>query len=489
MAIYHVSVSKISKAKGGSAVAHSAYISGEKEYSEADAKFKKYGHEDRVGFNQVFLCENAPQEYENHEVLWNAVEKAEKAGNAEVARKINVALPKELSPDKNIELSKKIGRYFANQGMCIEIAVHNLEREEGKEYNPHAHGEATVRAIREDGSWAPKSKKAYLCRNSEGDEKYMTADQFKASKGEGWEKVYKYHNGNDWKQLTPSEASREENSDYKRASKYPVDMKVNYTNWSDNETLQKWRKDIADMINHELELKEQSLRREYADESIRLDRVDHRSHKERGLEEKGIMPTIHEGYKAREIERQGGISERMQINRETRKSNRLIQSLLDNAKQWAEQAKTISEQLRAAKDMLDERVKEQLERFKKLRSKNKHTETKEVPSLPGSASESVAKRKLRDRYPETTVCGVAIPAGQTVDFKTLRDEAAKGTSIADAVSKSLADIPAGKTEKYYKAMHRARDEEFIRDDYEKHSARGTQLDQEISYSNDEWPSR
>ena len=49
--------------------------------------------------------------------------------------------------------------------------------------------------------------------------------------------------------------------------------------------------------------------------------IDHRSNEARGLEEE---PTIHEGYVARQIEKEGGISERCEFNRDTKERNGLI---------------------------------------------------------------------------------------------------------------------------------------------------------------------
>ncbi len=54
------------------------------------------------------------------------------------------------------------------------------------------------------------------------------------------------------------------------------------------------------------------------------DRIDHRSHAERGLDEK---PTIHEGVSARKMEAAGYISERCKINRQIKADNALIRRL------------------------------------------------------------------------------------------------------------------------------------------------------------------
>ena len=53
-------------------------------------------------------------------------------------------------------------------------------------------------------------------------------------------------------------------------------------------------------------------------------RIDHRSHAERGLDEK---PTIHEGVNARIIEKMGYVSDRCELNRQIRADNALMRQL------------------------------------------------------------------------------------------------------------------------------------------------------------------
>ena len=65
-------------------------------------------------------------------------------------------------------------------------------------------------------------------------------------------------------------------------------------------------------------------------EGCELDeRIDHRSHKDRGLLE---QPTIHEGVIAIAMERKGYISERCEINRQIRKDNSFLRNIMDTIK-------------------------------------------------------------------------------------------------------------------------------------------------------------
>ena len=54
------------------------------------------------------------------------------------------------------------------------------------------------------------------------------------------------------------------------------------------------------------------------------ERIDHRSHADRGLTE---QPTIHEGVVARALEKKGIISDRCEINRQINADNALLREL------------------------------------------------------------------------------------------------------------------------------------------------------------------
>ena len=57
------------------------------------------------------------------------------------------------------------------------------------------------------------------------------------------------------------------------------------------------------------------------------ERIDHRSHAERGLEE---QPTIHEGVAARAMEAKGFISDRCELNRQIKADNALLRTLRES---------------------------------------------------------------------------------------------------------------------------------------------------------------
>jgi len=149
MAIYRLSAKTISRGKGQSAIAAAAYRSGEKLYDETFNRTKDYGKKSGVLHAEVMLPESAPKEYENRQVLWNQVEASEKRKDSQLAREIQLALPKELSRDQNQELVFDFCKTeFVDRGMIADICIHDEFNGNG---NHHAHVMLTTREVKEDG--------------------------------------------------------------------------------------------------------------------------------------------------------------------------------------------------------------------------------------------------------------------------------------------------------------------------------------------------
>ena len=114
--------------------------------------------------------------------------------------------------------------------------------------------------------------------------------------------------------MTPSEA---EAKGLTRLSKHPKSSKYGRQNplserWNSEEQLILWRKAWADATNRFLE------------RAGNEERVDHRSHAERGLDE---QPTVHEGVAARAMEAAGIVSDRCELNRQIKADNLLLRTL------------------------------------------------------------------------------------------------------------------------------------------------------------------
>ncbi|MFT9601095.1 MobQ family relaxase [Mesobacillus sp.] len=146
MAIYHFSAKVISRAKGQSAVASASYRSGERLEDERTGEVKFYKRNVQPE-TMILAPSHSPEWVQDRERLWNEVEKAEKRVNSQLAREINIALPKELSNDHQKELIHDyVQKEFVSKGMVADVAIHRDDKE-----NPHAHVMLTTREISEQG--------------------------------------------------------------------------------------------------------------------------------------------------------------------------------------------------------------------------------------------------------------------------------------------------------------------------------------------------
>ena len=155
IAIYHWNIGIVSRGKGKSAVAAAAYRSGEKLTNEWDGMTHDYTRKGGVVHTEIMLPPHAPPSFSDRSTLWNSVELYEKAGNAQLAREIDAALPIELSREEQIRLVREYcSSQFVSRGMCVDFAIHDTDSG-----NPHCHIMLTMRPLDERGAWAAKSKK------------------------------------------------------------------------------------------------------------------------------------------------------------------------------------------------------------------------------------------------------------------------------------------------------------------------------------------
>lgn len=280
MAIYHFNaqiISKINKITGmpRSAVAAAAYRSGEELYNEQDGETKFYKRD--VMPETYILCpEHAPDWANNRESLWNEVEKIEKRYDAQLAREINIALPRELSEEEQTKLALEFcQKNFVDAGMVADVCIHR-----DKPWNPHFHVMLTLRPINENG-FMPKSKNVYeLDKN--GNKIMMASGRYKCHK-------------------------------------------ENVTDWDKKETLQKWRKNWAELTNRYLE-------KNGIDE-----RIDCRSYANQNTI---LIPTLHEGPKVHHAELRNQATEIGDYNKQVRAYNTNIIKL----EEYKRERETLKEQ-------------------------------------------------------------------------------------------------------------------------------------------------
>lgn len=274
MSIYHCSIKNISRSSGRSAVACAAYRSGEELEDLETGITHDYRKKTGIAFAEIFLCKNAPERFQNREELWNEVEKIEKAADARLAREIEVAIPRELSLEEMKNLVAGYAKMLTEEGMCVDAAIHL------KVGNPHAHLMCTTRKIKADGTWDQKEKKVYALDEFGNKIPVIDLETGEQKIGARGRRI--------WKRVT---------------------VAANDLNAKEN--VEKWRKMWSEHCNAYLEPEQQ---------------IDHRSYERQG--KKDVIPTIHEGYAAREMEKRGKLAERCEINREIAAANRDIKAIL-----------------------------------------------------------------------------------------------------------------------------------------------------------------
>ena len=302
VAIYHCSIKIISRGKGRSAVACAAYRSGTKLTDLATGKIFDYSNKPGVVFSEVLLPENAPAAFAvDRNILWDAVERKETRSDARLAREVEVALPREFTRQEQIDTVREyIIKNFVREGMCADWALHDK-----RDGNPHAHIMLTTRAFTRNGKWAEKSRTIY--KLDPNGQKVPLIDpetgeqKVRVRKGKGVEKLWQTE-------------------------------KVPANDWNDRSKAEEWRAAWATECNRRLDRQHQ---------------IDHRSYARQAVEQE---PTIHEGYAARKMESEGRVSDRCEINRETKALNEQHTRSLEVAN--GELYNAASEHLRLYRDVI-----------------------------------------------------------------------------------------------------------------------------------------
>jgi hypothetical protein len=168
MAIYHLHSGVISRSKGRSAVAASAYIASDKLYDKRQNLTHDYSHKSNVYTSGILTPAHAPIWSRNYEILWNKAEQFEDKlaslryrgysdeiknaksiaakqnylNSAQIALTFEGSLPVELSKETCKELVEEfLNERFVSRNLIVQYAIH---WEKG---NPHFHAMITRRAI------------------------------------------------------------------------------------------------------------------------------------------------------------------------------------------------------------------------------------------------------------------------------------------------------------------------------------------------------
>ena len=269
MALFHLSVTQTKRSAGQSAIASAAYRAGERLYSEYYGEYSDYTRKGGVICSDILLPSHAPPEYADRQTLWNAVEKAERGKNAQLAYSFDIALQNEFSLEENIALARQfLLENFVSRGMVVDFAVHQPDREDGGIPNPHFHVLCPIRPIEKNGKWGFKQRRVYEL--DEDGNRIRDAD------------------GNFVFNAVPT------------------------TDWGSPETLEHWRQTWAELCNAK-----------FAEKGLDV-RIDHRSYERQGVE---LLPTVHEGATVRAMEKKGIRTDKGEFNRWIKATNALIRQI------------------------------------------------------------------------------------------------------------------------------------------------------------------
>jgi Ti-type conjugative transfer relaxase TraA len=151
MAIYHLHVKVIGRKSGSSAVASAAYRSASRLRDERLDRVQDFSAKRAVVHSEVMLPENAREAWSDRERLWNDVEAFEVRKDAQLAREVEFALPREMTQAQGIELARDfVQAEFVDRGMIADLNVHWDMADDGTP-KPHAHVMLTMRAVDEIG--------------------------------------------------------------------------------------------------------------------------------------------------------------------------------------------------------------------------------------------------------------------------------------------------------------------------------------------------
>lgn len=277
MAIYHFHRRNISRKNGSNACASLAYITGLKVEDNRTGQVFDYSRKERVVETGTILPdEKCPAEWDDPAQLFNAVEKYKTNANARTAVMVEMALPRELPLDiQSSIVSHWINQNVANKGFAATYAIHN----DAEGNNPHAHILIANQKIQNGKFISSKVKKEYVL--DENGNRVPVID-----KSTGKQKVDS-HNRKQWKRKT-------------------VNVEV-INDLDGKQWLSDARKSWAD-INNEYLAKEAS--------------ISEKSYQSQGINK---VPTVHEGFAAREMQARGVANEKVEYNKSVREQNWIIE--------------------------------------------------------------------------------------------------------------------------------------------------------------------
>ncbi|PZO71499.1 MAG: hypothetical protein DI640_14330 [Sphingomonas taxi] len=155
MAIFHMSGKVVSRSSGSSATASAAYRSASELHDERLGRDFDFSNKQDVVHSEVMLPAGAPARLADRATLWNEVEAGEKRKDAQLAREVEFAIPREMKQADGVRLAREfVKEQMVARGMVADLNVHWDKGKDGQA-KPHAHVMLTMRSVGPDG-FGPK---------------------------------------------------------------------------------------------------------------------------------------------------------------------------------------------------------------------------------------------------------------------------------------------------------------------------------------------
>lgn len=352
MAIFHLNYRGCSPATGAGAVRKAAYQSGQALVEERTGQLCDYARKERVVEEGLSLPGGVPPIGRGE--LWNVAERAWAeggGGNELVALRYEFALPIELDAPT-----------AAAPACATSAGCSPRRRATGRYMMTAAAGTPTLTSSSPRSTLAlrassrgprPRRGSAGICaRMHMGSRHPIRATDWKAAKADGWEKIYNFKDG---RRLTMKQAKAEGLGTKDRTSKRPVQMhRISGQAARDvgSAELMAVRAAWAEIANRHLAA-------HAAATGTTAQVIDHRSNKDRGLDE---QPTVHEGGTGLI-----GHADRVKLNKEIRDRNARLRVLRAELQQEG----AALEQLQREVAEL-ERQRGRIEKAKRGRAQGRH---------------------------------------------------------------------------------------------------------------------
>jgi len=157
IAIYHCAVRMLTRSKGHSVIAVAAHNAAERLTDRRTGRVYDFAYKrPHVVHAEILLPEGAAAFMRERATLWQVVEQIEdrhsRSRDAQIARDVNLALPRELSRAANIVLARSfLLAEFVALGMVCDFAIHEQVSATDGLVLPHVHALAALREVTPEG--------------------------------------------------------------------------------------------------------------------------------------------------------------------------------------------------------------------------------------------------------------------------------------------------------------------------------------------------